>query len=1354
MKRFFVLIVVLLNSIFLVYTQSELWKVHNGGAGETLPHISVVDDNNDIYTYGKFKNNVDLGDSSFISNGGTYDLFICKNSSNGDSLWAVHIESNDVFQVGGIDISSDNSLIIISGGFKGTCDFGGTVYSSTGGQDAFIAAYNTVDGSLNYAKRIGKGISTENQFCGTLKIDQNDSIILSGLFADTIIFDLPEYNLGSSGNKGFLAKFDINGNIAWSKGYYSSSYGPNFYSIDISNDGYYLGGHFLGTLDLGVRSITSTKMDILIYKTDMQGNGEWVRQIGGTELDWGFSTISDNTGNVYINGYYNSPTLTIDSTDTETSQMAIDNKGNNDLIFIKYDTDGNLIWVNSFGSDGDDRLYNSSFRNNNLMIAGQLGGEVNFRGDIITPRGGTDAFGLVFDSYDNMVYLFNPGGTLDDAALGSAIDHEGNFILSGYFKSPALYFSDEDSIENDLTGEKDMFIIKYNKMSVNMVATQPDCYGGSNGSISVTPEGLGEEPFTYLWNTGATTQNLNNIPAGWYKVTVTDNTGYVVVDSIYLDQPSDIVVGLTSTSDVSCYGGNDGKINITPSGGTTPYSYAWSTSDGSGLYTTNQDQDHLTKGTYSVIVRDYNFCYDTLENIYVDEPADIVITGIIDTVSAKDAGDGSIDITVTGGTPAYTYLWSNDSITEDIDSLDGGTYTVTVTDNNLCTADTSFFVYEPSALLITYNVTNASCFGDCNGAVDVTVSGGNPGYTFVWKEQGQSDTLDTTEDISGLCAGKYVLQVKDNNGAGSTVSQNIQITEPSELFLSLQSTHISCFGKADGLINAVVVGGTSPYTYHYTKEGDATFHKYTEDITNLTAGVYYDTVYDINGCSKSGIASINEPPVLSFSSVIIKNISCNTGKIDGSISVTPSGGTPKPSSPYYTYLWSNGKTTSTISNLSAATYSVTVRDSMNCPLNGMWTIIKPPPVSLSSREIYPESCYGLTDGWAVIHPASDNGDVVVEWSGPISGTGDTLSNMPVGTYYLVGTDTNNCIAEGQLNMTQPNALTLSIDSQQNITCMGDSTGIIEISATGGTGSYTYAWETSDGGGIIAGSATQNTLAAGSYEVSVFDANLCKDSTSSPITITEPATLVTAAEDIASRINVSCNGLTNGSLTIVASNGTPPYAYSLNRSDWVTDPTFSSIAAGSYTLWVRDATPCISEAANVTISEPEAIAIDSVKIAGETATDANDGKIIIYGRGGTGSLLFTLTPGTTQTDSLFASLAPGNYSISITDNNDCGPLAHGPETVSEYVNINDIISQYQVGVYPNPTKGKAFISLKGYDKPSIQVEVINMNGQKVYTNIFHKPGSGSVLELDLSDQADGIYMLKLNGINTGLQIVIE
>ena len=221
-------------------------------------------------------------------------------------------------------------------------------------------------------------------------------------------------------------------------------------------------------------------------------------------------------------------------------------------------------------------------------------------------------------------------------------------------------------------------------------------------------------------------------------------------------------------NDASCFGGNDGSIDLTVSGGTAPYTYTWSNG------ATTEDVSGLSAGSYTVTVTDVNACSVTVSNIIVGEPSQLTANCSPTDVSCNGGSDGAVDLTAAGGTPPYTYAWNNGSTMQDISGLAAGSYSVVVTDANGCTATCSATVNEPTPVAIQINPSNVSCNGGNDGAINITVSGGTPAYSYLWNNGA------TTEDLMNLSAGTYSVQVTDANGCTATTS-SITINEPSAL---------------------------------------------------------------------------------------------------------------------------------------------------------------------------------------------------------------------------------------------------------------------------------------------------------------------------------------------------------------------------------------------------------------------------------------------------------------------------------------------------------------------------------------------------------------------------------------------
>lgn len=330
------------------------------------------------------------------------------------------------------------------------------------------------------------------------------------------------------------------------------------------------------------------------------------------------------------------------------------------------------------------------------------------------------------------------------------------------------------------------------------------CHGASDGSIDVTVSG-GNGGYKYSWSTkngnGLVQDNedQNGLSPGIYILTVTDSKECKVSKEFTITEPDEIKI-ITTISDYNGYGisengGNDGSIELSVSGGIGEYSFKWSTQNGSGLDINNQNQANLTAGIYKVTVTDQNGCEESLE-ITLIEPGDsnqncndFLIIGTVSNyngygTSCDGQNDGSIDITVSGGTTDYTYQWSKEedvsfsANTQDISSLSPGTYNVTATDAMGCVDIVSFTITEPDEIQVSSELSNVSEHGGSDGSIDITVSGGTGSYTYFWSSNNGSGMNQGQDDQTGLTAGTYKLQVTDSNGC--IKEKTFEITEPNE----------------------------------------------------------------------------------------------------------------------------------------------------------------------------------------------------------------------------------------------------------------------------------------------------------------------------------------------------------------------------------------------------------------------------------------------------------------------------------------------------------------------------------------------------------------------------------------------
>jgi len=739
-------------------------------------------------------------------------------------------------------------------------------------------------------------------------------------------------------------------------------------------------------------------------------------------------------------------------------------------------------------------------------------------------------------------------------------------------------------------------------LALSTTQVNVQCQGGATGSIDLTVTG-GGSPYTYSWTGGATTQDRSGLAAGTYTVTVTDANNCVKTISATITEPA---TGITLTEthvNVLCNGGSTGSIDLTVSGGVSPYTYSWTGG------ATTQDRSGLAAGTYTVTVTDANTCTKTLSTT-ITQPVVIALTETHVNVSCNGGSNGSIDLTVTGGTGAYTYSWTGGATTEDLSSLSAGTYTVTVTDANACTKTLSTTITQPTALVLTETHVNVLCNGASSGSIDLTVTGGVSPYTYSWTGGA------TTQDRSGLAAGTYTVTVTDANACTKTLSATI--TEPAA-GITLTETHVNvlCNGASTGSIDLTPSGGTSPYTYSWT--GGAT----TQDRLNLAAGTYTVTVIDANGCTKTLSATITEATVVVLTETHV-NVLCN-GSSTGSIDLTVSGGV----SPY-TYSWTGGATTQDRSGLAAGTYTVTVTDANACTKTLSATITEATTIVLTETHVN-VLCNGNSTGSIDLTVSGGVSPYTYSWTG--GATTQDRSGLAAGTYTVTVTDANACTKTLSTTITEASTLALT-ETHVNVLCNGASTGSIDLTVSGGVSPYTYSW--------TGGATTQDRsgLAAGTYTVTVTDANACTKTLSA--TITETTALVLTE----THVNVLCNGSSTGSIDLTVSGGVSPYTYSWTGGATTQDR--SGLAAGTYTVTVTDANAC-TKTLSATITQPTAIVLSTTQV-NVLCNGNSTGSIDLTVSGGTGAYTYSWTGGATTQDR--SGLAAGTYTVTVTDANAC------------------------------------------------------------------------------------------------------
>jgi hypothetical protein len=397
------------------------------------------------------------------------------------------------------------------------------------------------------------------------------------------------------------------------------------------------------------------------------------------------------------------------------------------------------------------------------------------------------------------------------------------------------------------------------------------CNGANDGSATVTANG-GTSPYTYLWSSGGSSDTEPNLIAGTYTVTVTDNNGCTATATVTLTEPTLLTSSIGTSTNVSCFNGNNGSAQVVANGGTLPYSYTWSNGAITDIISS------LTAGNYTVTVYDNNGCSSTA-SVTITQPTLLTATiSSVTNVSCFGGNTGAATVTAGGGVTPYSYLWSSSGTLNIENGLIAGVYTVTVTDNQGCTATASVTITQPTLLTSAISAsTNVSCFGLSDGAASVTANGGVSPYNYLWSNGA------VTATTTGLIAGTYTVTITD--GHSCTATSQVIITEPTLLTSSITaSNNVSCFGGNDGSSTVTAAGGTLPYGYHWSSGQN------TATANNLTAATYTVTVTDGHGCTSTSTITITEPALLTSSIATSTNVSC-FGLSDGTATVIGVGGT-------------------------------------------------------------------------------------------------------------------------------------------------------------------------------------------------------------------------------------------------------------------------------------------------------------------------------------------------------------------------------------------------------------------------------------------------------------------------------
>ncbi len=780
--------------------------------------------------------------------------------------------------------------------------------------------------------------------------------------------------------------------------------------------------------------------------------------------------------------------------------------------------------------------------------------------------------------------------------------------------------------------------------SYSSVNTDENC-GAGDGSITITASGGSGSGYLYSIDGGVTTQgtgSFTGLSAGSYNIYIEDGNGcFVTGTEIVNGTGGPTITGITVDVALNCNGDCNGEITVTATGGTLPYTYAWTDGSGGSVGGNAATITNLCADNYTVSITDASGSgCPAVASQNLTEPSALSFDNIV-TVDPTCNGDtdASITITASGGTGTIDY--SNDNgVTfqagNSFTGLNDGSYDLVLEDDNGCQATTNVVITDPSLLSISNVIsTDPTCNGDNDGTIDITATGGTG--TIVYSID-NGVTFQGANAFSGLTAGTYNIVVQDDNGCQATTTATL--TDPALVSIdNLSSSDPLCNGDANGTITITASGGTGGL--NYSIDNGVTFQG-SGSFTGLASGGYTIVVEDANGCQATGSVSLTNPPSLNITGVVGVDPNCN-GASDGSITINATGGTG-----ILQYSIDNGVTFQAGNNftgLSSGAYNIVVEDANGCQETTSATLTDPPAVTIDNIISNDPSCNGLSDGDITIIASGGTGGLNYSVDNGVTFQGSGVFNgLAAGTYNIVVEDGNGCQATSTVTLNDPLVLNITGVIGNDPSCFSFSDGDITINATGGTGTLNYSI---DNGISFQSGNTFGTLPDGTYNIVVEDANGCQ--ATSTITLTEPAQLtytVTITDE-------NC-GAADGEIDLVASGGDGgPYNYSIdNGATTQATGLFSGLVANSYDVIITDGAGC-TVAGTETVSNIGGATIDNIATSDPLCNGGADGSIVITASGGTGALTYSIDNNlTNQGSGSFNGLGANTYDIVVEDAAGC------------------------------------------------------------------------------------------------------
>lgn len=930
------------------------------------------------------------------------------------------------------------------------------------------------------------------------------------------------------------------------------------------------------------------------------------KTFGGANFDYAEDVKSTSDGGFIVGGYTQSY-----------------GAGNEDAYLLKLDANGNREWFQTYGGTGQDRAYSvHQTSDGGYIFVGQT--YITSVGDkLYCVR--TDSVGsIVWSKYYSDASTWSYGYSIFEL-------HDGGFIIGGIHNTYGITYKIDANGNIVWTPRQSPFNQTQNE-SVQECSDNgfiaAGAYASSPGQLLLSKY---DSLVTNLWYK-VYYKSGNGIFTGAKDVKELSGGGFIVAGYTngFGSGGYDLVLLKTSITGsliwAKTYGGSGDdyaeSIKQTPDGGfiVTGKTFSFG-SGGYDVYLIKTDANGNVQWAKTYGGADYDEGYSV--DIHQSDSGYVITgytgsfgAGIYDIYLVKtdiygnSGGCNENDVTANTVVSVPAFLVSSGQSNGNTVSFTTTTSTSAV--NSLTTTDSvQCFTQFCNNLSATPNIIGESACGANDGIAGAIVSGGTSPFGYLWS------TGDTSQYISSLSAGIYNCTVTDNNNCKVTVAASVPgFTPPT---ITLTGVNPSTCGGSNGTVILSISGGASPFIYQWNTGTSSA------SLTGRLAGVYAVSITDANGCLVSGSATLNDPSSLSIIVTSTDDTIC--GGSNGTATVTATGG----STPYQ-YQWSNGATTSFISNLPSQIYSITVTDNVGCARTSYAVINAPQSLILTSATT--QANCNVADGSATITASGGTNPYIYHWSN--GSTNSTNDSLTAGIYVVTVTDSLGCSGSTAVPVSNSSGLTV-VPSVNNATCYGGSNGSISLSVSGGATPYTYSWSN----GSTATAITN--LSAGPYEIIVTDADTCL--VTQTINVSQPAPITVIINTSAA----TC-GTTDGSASATLSGGASPYAYSWSSGG--TTSVEAGLGAGIYAVQVNDSNGCIA-LASAAIGEIGAPVISNAALTPQTC-GSSGGSINILVSGGTPPYGYNWSNGAISED--IYNLNSGTYTVTVTGSNGCKAIS--------------------------------------------------------------------------------------------------